>query len=147
MHTNYLDIRGRLGKPTWWDEYAVPRYCEFTTDRIANTGARQCALVEIACQSCGHKYQVAVSSRVTDPYPLSTLIEQRWMNYGDPPNYCCFMGASVNSIPLRVLEFWIIHSATGMGWERFEKYESADIVPDWAKDIVEEMHLLDKGAP
>jgi len=143
MHTSYFDIVGRLGTPTWWDEHAVPRYCEFTTDRIADMYATECALLEVACQSCGHKYQVAMSSGRMTSHPLSMRIEQRWIHYGDPPNYCCLTGATENSIPLRILEFW--RSCPPTGWTRDHEYERV-IVPGWAEDVVKELHLLEMGA-
>jgi hypothetical protein len=139
MHTSYLDIIDELGTPTWWDEHAVPRYCEFTTDRIADVYATECALVEIACQSCGHKYQVAMSSGRMTSHSLSMRINQRWLHYGDPPNYCCLIGATENSIPLRVLEFW--RDDPLLRWTRDREYERV-IVPGWAEDVVKELHLL-----
>lgn len=36
MHASYSDITDRLGEPQWWDENAVPRYCEFEPARVAN---------------------------------------------------------------------------------------------------------------
>ena len=36
MHHHYADIRDRLGTPLWWDEYGVPRYCEFGPNEGAN---------------------------------------------------------------------------------------------------------------
>ena len=53
MDRNYLDISSRIAEaPTWFDECAVPRYCQFYPQYMANIYAREGVLVEIACQFC-----------------------------------------------------------------------------------------------
>lgn len=115
MHHHYSDIRSRIAEaPTWFDEHAVPRYCAFAPDEVANIYARQVALVDIACQGCGARFLVAFSwsdmefvrgvprTRV----PL-TPDDARGLHYGDPPNVgCCPTGPTMNCDDLRVVEFW-----------------------------------------
>lgn len=120
MKCSYADIRNRIPEtPLWWDEHAVPRYCAFRPDEVANIYARECALVRIDCQSCGEQFRVAFSwdnyelgrnedgtawVKATDPMTVERV--QR-LHYGDPPNgMCCATGAVMNSEPVRVIEFW-----------------------------------------
>ena len=42
MNTEYDDIRALIAEPPrWWDEFAVPRYCDFHPRRAANIYARE----------------------------------------------------------------------------------------------------------
>ena len=62
MHTHYADILNRIPEaPRWFDEVAVPRYCEFSTDALAFIYAKEAALVLIQCQACEREFQVAFS--------------------------------------------------------------------------------------
>lgn len=111
MHHHYSDITDKLGEPTWWDENAVPRYCEFGPNRGANIYAAEIALLLIACQGCGQEFRVAMSTgsyELTMGQPkLSDLVTSGRVHYGDPPNArCCPAGPTMNSEPLRVIEFW-----------------------------------------
>ena len=112
MHHHFGDIRERIdGKPKWWDENGVPRYCKFSPDETANIYRNECALCVIACQNCGHAFQVAFSEDSTglefERPSLSELIDDRKLHYGDPPNAdCCAAGASMNSVMMRVIEYW-----------------------------------------
>jgi DNA-directed RNA polymerase subunit RPC12/RpoP len=111
MHQYYADILDKLGEPPWWDECAVPRYCEMTVDNIANIYALEVAFMEIACQNCGHKFIVAMSSDIFDQAngrcSLSARIMDGTLHYGDPPNVdCCAAGPTENCDDLRVIEFW-----------------------------------------
>ena len=115
MLSNYADIRSRITEePKWWDEEGVPRYCTFTPDETANIYAKEVALVDIACQSCGHRFDVAFSwgstewvagvPRVHEPL---TPEDAAHLHYGDPPNIsCCPSGPTMNCDDLRVKEFW-----------------------------------------
>jgi hypothetical protein len=117
MHHHYGDIRSLAAEPPqWWDEYAVPRYCAFTPDEVANVYAHEVALVEIACQNCGARFAVAWSrSRhqmgedetghvwVREARPFDPLR----FHFGDPPNAgCCDAGPTMNCEDLRVLQSW-----------------------------------------
>jgi hypothetical protein len=118
-------------KPQWYDEHGVPRFQIFKPELCADIYADEAALVEIACQACGHRYEVAFT---TDPMERGekmlagldrqTPIEYRQMvmdqhklswgivnepgriHYGDPPHGCCEAGASMNCMDLKVLQFW-----------------------------------------
>lgn len=115
MNHDYADIRSRIPEPAqWWDEHAVPRYCTFTPDAVADIYAQQVALCDIACQGCGARFHVAFSwsqhewrkgEMVTTGDITPT--EAARLHYGDPPNVgCCGAGATMNCDDLRVLEFW-----------------------------------------
>jgi hypothetical protein len=127
MLHHYRDIISRIDDdPSWFDEAGVPRYCEFEPRACANIYAREVALVEIACQACGKRFKVSFSrnavTRILDGSYLAELIERKELHYGDPPNVgCCPAGPTMNSIPLRVLEY---HHATNAGrWKRDQEYE------------------------
>lgn len=120
MNHHYRDIRDRIDvEPLWWDEQAVPRYCEFTPNATANIYARQIVLLLIECQGCRREFRVCITQsdmdRITSRRDenghvvlrprLSECVAD--LHYGDPPNVgCCGAGPTMNSIPRRVLEFW-----------------------------------------
>lgn len=113
MNHHYQDIRTRIADPPkWWDEHAVPRYCEFAPDETADIYAQQVALVEIACQECDQRFLVCFSwggmTREFHRQEPLTAEDVKQLHYGDPPNACddCMAGATMNSVPLRVVEFW-----------------------------------------
>lgn len=131
MHNYYEDIIEAVGKePIWFDEYAVPRYCKFSPEVIANIYANEAALVEIKCQACGHSFLVAISSirydlRCLDAditkHKLAKAIVKKQVYYGDPPNIqCCPAGATMTSDAIRVLEYW---TRDNLEWKRNKKYE------------------------
>jgi hypothetical protein len=63
VFTEYRDIRERIPEPpTWFDECAVPRYCDFTPHYAANIYAREAVLFLIECQACGHQFRVCLTS-------------------------------------------------------------------------------------
>lgn len=124
MNHHYADIRRRIAEPPkWWDENAVPRYCDFGPDAVANIYARQVVLAEIACQACGARFLVAFSQAHAYDFlrgeQVPTLAEQvrgGTLHYGDPPNDgCCLSGPTMNSEPLRVVEFWQTHHQEYVG--------------------------------
>lgn len=112
MNESYSDITEKLGEPIWWDEAAVPRYCDFEPHRSANVHINEVALVEIECQNCGRRFPVAMSisrlNLIRFGWPtLAERVKAGALEYGDPPNYgCCPAGPTMNSIPRRVLQFW-----------------------------------------
>lgn len=117
MNHHYKDIRDRIAEtPQWWDEHAVPRYCAFTPNQVADIYAVEVALIEIACQNCGALFNVAWSRSVhrigwnedgTVYVKESEPFDPQRFHYGDPPNAgCCDAGPTMNSIPRRVLESW-----------------------------------------
>lgn len=115
MNHHYSDIRSRISEePKWWDENAVPRYCDFSPNVTANIYAREVALCDIACQGCGARFKVAFSwssvdylnGKPVNHQPL-TPDDAAALHYGDPPNAgCCASGPTMNCMDFRVLEFW-----------------------------------------
>lgn len=139
MNHHYNDIRSRIAEPPrWYDENATPRYCAFSPDETANIYADEVAFFRIACQNCGCTFDVCMSwttfqGVIQRVQRLSEQIEARAIHYGDPPNVsCCPAGPTMNSIPLRVLEFWRRAPITpdGPDWERVPALEV--VLPDWA---------------
>lgn len=155
MHHCYDDILSRIPEePIWFDEHAVPRYCEFDPKRVANAYADEVALVEVTCQSCGRLFHVAfaacagvtVSREEWPSGPIATAIREKTLHYGDPPNvWCCHAGPSMNSEPRKVVQYWrqgnpayvrtegpwrqIVDPKTYFTWTRYSSFE-VDICPD-----------------
>lgn len=142
MNHHYRDITERIeGDPLWWDEVAVPRYCEFGPEHVAEIYATEAALVSVACQNCGRVFPVSFSWRSSDKYfydvpALSERIEAgHGLEYGDPPNYgCCPAGPTMNSEAIQVLQFWRRSLGTSYHWERVTDLEGKAAMPEWAKD-------------
>lgn len=145
MHHDYRDITERISTPpTWWDENGCPRWGEFAPDMVPDIYADEACLLEIECQGCGRRFEVAMSSSrmrrlratwlrrgiemtvggvvpVSDPSPSYALIEQiahGFIHYGDPPNHVDedHAGSTMNSIPIRVIQFW--DREPGGDWRR-----------------------------
>jgi hypothetical protein len=107
MHASYDDIISRISAaPTWFDEYAVPRFCEFSPTHSVNISSDEVALAEIECQGCGRVFRVAFSQVNVPSGTVAEAIVAKMLHYGDPPNVeCCGTGPVTNSIPRRVLEY------------------------------------------
>ena len=104
MHHHYEDLRKLLGEPVWFDEHAVPRYCDFSPDMTADIYADEAVLLRIACQSCDRPFDVAMTGSAG---VLAAQIADGSIHFGDPPNVgCCLSGPSMNCIDLRVLQYW-----------------------------------------
>ena len=125
MHQFYRDILSRIPEsPKWFDDNGVPRYEDFSPDLIADIYAVAAILLEIECQGCGTNFMAAISWRSSGPFELE---------YGDPPNIeCCRTGPTMNSVPLRVCEYWVRDSSSRT-WERRPERETA-IDCEWIKD-------------
>lgn len=122
MYTDYDDIRSQLGEPLWWDEWAVPRYWDFSPRHIADIYANQACLVRIACARCGKQFKVAMSSSSLSVMALQQRIAEKTLYFGDPPNMgCCRAGPTMTSDMLNVIEFWR-HNANGT-WQRDQSLE------------------------
>lgn len=142
MHTHYDDILDRIPElPKWFDELAVPRYCDFSPQKLAFIYAKEAALVLIRCQACERKFHVAFSEgnavdRSNDgkrsfAITIANLISERRLHYGDPPNVrCCSSGASMNSVPVRVLEYWYKPIIRGEGVGPHPKFPESEVVLD-----------------
>lgn len=149
MNAYYGDILERIPEqPKWWDERAVPRFCDFDPDEAADIYADEAILLLITCQNCGLPFHVCMTlsaldrtgwrrgrdgsvERVKSP-SLRELIVTGEIHYGDPPNAsCCLAGPTMNSVPRRVLGYWRKDGVRE--WERVPALER-DIAPDWAAD-------------
>jgi len=132
MWAAYEDITSRLGEPLWWDERGVPRYDRFTRKLVADIYAHEIALVEIQCQSCLKRFDVAFSygpmQQVTNPNlpSLSERVTDDTIHYGDAPRHhdadgqgC--VGNTMNCNELRVLEFWRVSQK--YDWHRLARLE------------------------
>jgi len=127
----YNDILSRIAdQPIWFDEHAVPRYCDFAPRHLANIYAREAALVEVTCQVCKRLFRVAFSEANWRRGKIADAIRSRTLHFGDPPNVDCCGNASMNSEPRRVIEYWRRGSTT---WDRDPSFE-VDIRPDWVND-------------
>ena len=127
MKADYEDIRSRIAEPPkWFDEYGVPRYCEFHPKNLANIYAREAVLVHIECQNCGHGFDVAMSrDRMADVRgredTLAVRIRMKSISYRDPPNIgCCASGPTMTSVERTVLQYWhrVVYE-----WARDPSYE------------------------
>ena len=152
MNLCYHDILSKIGEePQWFDERAVPRFVAFSPDECADIYADEVALAEIRCQGCGRPFRVAFSLSVVSKInaavqtTLADEIRAKELHYGDPPNIeCCPAGPTMNSEPVRVLEYWHTHDkqyvengvvtdvAGYMKWVRDPTLE-VDIEPAWVK--------------
>lgn len=127
MHHDYADIRNLIPMaPLWFDEYAVPRYCEFHPGALASIYANEAILAEIECQNCRNRFKVAFSRSTMDDVidamnsdvrtTLADHVRNQSLHYGDPPNIgCCPSGPTMNSDMRRVLEFW---TRRKLDWQR-----------------------------
>jgi hypothetical protein len=142
----YHDILSRITEePVWFDEYAVPRYCEFAPDKLANIYAGETALAEVTCQVCLRLFRVAFSEVNWQPGTIADAIRSRTLHFGDPPNVRCCNNADMNSEPRRVIEYWRRHDPKyvqregnrefikDQAWFRWTRDSSLeiDIRPDW----------------
>lgn len=125
MLNDYKDIRDRIPEPPrWYDEYGVPRYCEFAPGETSNVYAGEAVYFEIACQACGHRFLVAETSGSGDR--LANAIRSGDLSYKDPPNIgCCPGGPTMMSETLRVLEYWRRDQSTNFAWRRDRAVEEA----------------------
>ena len=139
MNRPYSDITSKLGEPKWWDDQCVPRYCEFKPDEC---GVYDCLVVffEIQGQACARPFRVVGSwdhMRVLIrtqkslaeiiPNPTDREAVALFVHFGDPPFHHddgqgneCHAGATMNSEPVRVLEWWARENLT---WVRKPEFE------------------------
>ena len=120
MKQNYEDIRSKIADPPlWYDEAGCPRYYDFSPELVNNIYAEEAALLEIACQNCGKRFIVAVSTDSFDRvFYKQSLLRKEEISYGDPPNIgCCPTGPTMGSETREVLELWH-RGGKGFDWER-----------------------------
>jgi len=131
---SYNDIRSRLGEPLWWDGNCVPRYEPFHPD-LCGVHNEEVALIEIACQQCDQRFLVAieVSKRREDASIPTPETVWQW-GFGDPPRHAraggCAAGDVMQSIPMRIVEFW--SRASGGTLERHQAGEVGAGDDRWA---------------
>jgi hypothetical protein len=131
VHQYYEDILSRIAEePVWFDEYGVPRYCEFAPTKVANIYSHETALAEVTCQVCKRSFYVAFSKYNWPSGTIADAIRSRALHYGDPPNVRCCGNMHMNSEPRRVVEYWRLD---GREWRRDHSLE-VDIRPDWVVD-------------
>jgi hypothetical protein len=96
VYQSYDDILSRIAEePVWFDEHAVPRYCKFAPDNLANIYAGEAALAEVTCQVCKRLFRVAFSRSGT----IADAIRSRTLHFGEHPNVKCCGNAHMNSEP------------------------------------------------
>lgn len=140
MNHDYRDITERIAEaPKWWDENAVPRYCDFSPEERANIYTNEVALVEVRCQGCAKLFLVCFSrsryQTLETARSMASYIVSRELHYGDPPNIdCCPAGPTMNSIPIRVVEYW--RRPRELAWQRDAALEIG-IEPEWASEWTE----------
>ena len=132
MKANFSDIVSRIAeKPSFYQEDGVPRYGRFTPDMSPCVHASEIALMEIACQVCDTRFNVAIYNPIMQNGEiLANSIKDGSIHYKDPPNTgCCSAGATMNSWPIRIIEYWRRYDPTLKGelswynWDRNPKLE------------------------
>lgn len=135
MRTNYEDIISKLGEPIWYDVYGVPRYCEYKPEEGTVYPEASCYM-EIACQACQKSFNVVQERDKYHAGPPMVLPEVKegdsdsWdtvgsFHYGDPPIHGC-VGDTMNSVPIKVIEFW---RRLDCRWEKIERLTNYNLMP------------------
>lgn len=127
MLPDYRDIRDELGEPLWFDDRGVPRYQPFHPDML-DVYITFGALLEVRCQSCKQTFRVGRG--VDAPGRQSSDLEEMLpdpqgvgaFHFGDPPRHDC-VGDTMNSLPMRVLQFWRRDGESPQEWRRDEDCE------------------------
>lgn len=115
MNPSYEDITSRIDEPpAWWQEGGVPRWGMFTPAQASSIYATELVLMEIECQTCETRFRVAMCHDLMANEPsIAQRIIAGTLHYGDPPNgghdETCGSGASMNSVPKQILEYWSTH--------------------------------------
>lgn len=138
MHESYPDIMALTdAAPQWWDSNAVPRYCEPHPDRCPNIYATKVLFMTIACQheGCGQEFLVEMHEGPYDVARGYAPLEERKLEWGDPPNTgCCGSGATMSSVPIRVESYWVRAPRAG-GWNEVPAGERPEVAAEgWWND-------------
>jgi len=140
MKPDYPDIKRRIKeKPKWYDMHGVPRYDDFSPELCSNVYADEVVLMEIQCQACGKHFLVELNWDGVDEFVHSIpSLEKRILNqticYGDPPIHeNCDSGLVMNSIPLRIIEYWERRTDPFV-WKRRKKLEIKIMPEEWEND-------------
>jgi hypothetical protein len=151
MHNYYEDLLKRIDEaPVWFDEFGVPRYDLFSPRHLGNIYAREAALAEVSCQSCGRRFHVALTDVFARKgFALSDEIRLRRVHYGDPPNiHCCEAGPTMNSVMHEVLEYWTRDYEVASDWQRGPTFEGLITWPslDPQDTVAEVLAAIQAGA-
>jgi hypothetical protein len=66
MHQYYKDILDRIDEPpTWFDDYGVPRFGDFSSRYLGNIYASEAALADVSCQACEPMFKVTLTEAFT----------------------------------------------------------------------------------
>ena len=134
MKQDYNDILERIPEsPSWYDHNGVPRYGAFAPGLSPNIYADQVGLIEIACQQCYRRFKVELCSSSGAGTTLDAAIQSQGLSYGDPPSHVC-TGDSMNSISVRVVEFWRRGQGGSGEFSRIPELE-IPVRQSWADDI------------
>ena len=147
MKPLYKDILSRIDSPpVWWDEHAVPRYCEFEPGKIVNFGASETALVEIECQNCRQLFRVAFSNVNWSEGSIAEAIRSKALAYGDPPLLpCCGDAFGMSTLSRCVIEYWHRHDPKYVGTRNGVKKAILDYKAwnAWTRDVSLEIDIRD----
>ncbi|SNS91462.1 hypothetical protein SAMN06295955_107150 [Sphingopyxis indica] len=137
MLLRYDDIIDRVSdRALWWLD-GVPRYCAFDPELVISS---EVALVHTECRECRTRYDVAVCPRA----PLFANVRdqvafENQVNVGDPPVAChllgarCAGGATMTSLQVRILEYWVQDRGTIPHiWRREPSMERPLAHANWA---------------
>lgn len=135
MNRRYDDILSRIAeRPAWWQSGGVPRFQRFEPGPTS-TGVYTCevALADIACQACGRRFIVAVESARHD-FAIKSAIQDGSFGYGDPPAHDHCGGETMQTVSLRVLEYWTRNGGCGdAGWRRDPSLEGPFDISWWTE--------------
>jgi hypothetical protein len=121
----------------------------------ADIYTKQAALVLISCQSCGETFSVCVTGITNDESQrlgksLADELQDGTLDYGDPPNIgCCSPGLSMNSIPRRILQYWVLDPKEWQ-WYRDETVEGLyvpELREEWQKQMYRDLADEDDDVP
>ena len=123
MWVAYRDILDRIPEPPLWWLDGVPRYEPFKP-YSTSVYAGEALLVQAKCQVCSKPFTLGLYSWSNRPEFRKELEETGGlMGIGDPPSHdCTGPGNSMNSVPMRILEFWE-RVAPAREWERVTSLE------------------------
>lgn len=137
MHPEYEDVTSRIKEsPTFYMMDGYPRYGDFHP-KMLGIYDQYALLVEIACQDCFKKFNVAMGwsdytyiFRRAQPRSLKEIAEN--FHYGDPPRHGC-VGDTMNCIDLQVLEAWeqaplTTNKGEGLSWtDRWHRVPECEV--------------------
>lgn len=109
MKGDYSDILKRIPEePKWYDMNGAPRYDDPRPSLSPYVYADKIAFILVKCQECEREFTVEVSWTELKPdsgKPMNAIITS-YLQYGDPPRHGGCVGETMNSIPIKVLQFW-----------------------------------------